>query len=64
MRSLCTMNPVSSPTWPRAPATETVWACPPKHVSFSNNVTSWLRETTYAAVRPATPLPITATRIA
>lgn len=62
MRSLCTMNPVSTPTGPPGPSTKWVSAWPPSRESASYNVTDEFLDSAYAAVRPATPLPTTATR--
>src|SRR6478752_8171295 len=55
------MNPLSTASVrPSSPATSWVWACPPIRSSASKTVTSSARRSTYAAVRPATPLPTTA----
>src|SRR3954454_3888969 len=56
------MKPVSMLTSPSLVGTVWVSAWPPRRSSASSRVTAAEAETTWAAVRPATPLPITATR--
>src|SRR5512140_129709 len=56
------MKPVSMQTSPSLVGTVWVSACPPRRSSASRRVTSAEADTTYAAVSPATPLPMTPTR--
>ena len=60
--SLWTMNPLST-ACRRPSESVTSWVCawPPSRSSASKTVTSWVRESRYAAVSPETPAPITAT---
>src|SRR6476620_12626837 len=54
------MKPLSMRRLPVRPATSWVWAWPPKRLSPSKSVTSCVRLSTCAAVRPETPAPMTA----
>src|SRR4051794_12736773 len=56
------MKPVSMASSRSPSMTRWVSAWPPRRSSASKSVTCALREATYAAVSPATPEPMTATR--
>src|SRR5690349_23120581 len=56
------MKPVSTASFRPPSGTRWVSAWPPSRSSASNSVTWAVREATYAATRPATPEPTTATR--